>query len=368
MRVAYFADTPRIGGAERYLADVAAGTAAAGHEVVVVSPQLEVLELVARFARGVRAGDDAYARSPSPAARAAALARSAPAIGRALARTGADLLHVNNGGYPGSDLCRVATIVAAARIRRRVLGVHSVPWARADSIPAVQAAVDRAVWASAHAVVGATEIVGEGLRNERGMPGRLYRKVPYGVREPGGRDDASALRASLAPDGRLLVGMVSGTADPEKGHAVLVSALAAAGADVRAVVVGALPDGLDDVDGRVTLAGRVPEVGPYLHAVDAVVVPSTAYESLPLVVLEAMAAGKAVIASRLSGIPEAVVDGQTGKLFTPGSVAELTALLRDAAADRDALAALGRAGRARWEQTYSVEAMVAATLDLYESL
>src|SRR4051812_23162803 len=116
MRVAYFADTPRIGGAERYLADVAAGTAAAGHEVVVVSPQAEVLELVAPFARGVRTGDDAYAGSPSPAARAAALARSAPAVGLALARTGADLLHVNNGGYPGSDLCRGGAIVAAGGI------------------------------------------------------------------------------------------------------------------------------------------------------------------------------------------------------------------------------------------------------------
>jgi glycosyltransferase involved in cell wall biosynthesis len=368
VRVAYFVDTPRIGGAERYVADVAAGVAGSGHEVVVVSPQSDVLDLVSGFARAVRAGSDAYAGSPSPAARARALAASAPAVGMALARTRADLVHVNNGGYPGSDLCRVATIVAAARIRRRVLGVHSVPWSRADSIPAVQAAVDRAVWASAHAVIGATEVVGEGLRRDRGMPARLYRKVPYGVREPGGQSEAEALRARLAPGGELLLGMVSGTADAQKGHAVLAEALAAAGGDARAVVVGRYPDDLDDVDGRLTLAGRVPEVGPYLHAVDAIVVPSTAYESLPLVVLEAMAAGKPVIASRLSGIPEAVVDGATGRLFEPGSVGELAALLREASADREALARLGAAGRARWEQGYSLEAMVAATLAVYEGI
>src|SRR4051794_25923936 len=50
MRIAYFADTFRIGGAERFLADVVAGAAGAGHDAIVVSHQASVLDLVAREA------------------------------------------------------------------------------------------------------------------------------------------------------------------------------------------------------------------------------------------------------------------------------------------------------------------------------
>jgi glycosyltransferase involved in cell wall biosynthesis len=379
MRIAYFADAPRAGGAERYLADVAAGVSDAGHEVVVLAPQADVREFLvgaAPKARVVAAGSDVYAGAPSMARRAAALLTAAPALVRALAHEKPDLLHVNNGGYPGSDLCRLALpLAAAARISPRVMTVHSAPWPREHSDARVQAVVDGSVWRTAHAVVGATEVVREGLVGMRGMPAGLYRKVPYGVRAPEGTEQAAELRARLAPGGELLVGMVSGTADEEKGHVVLIDALARSGDSARAVIVGADPGagfaehvrnlGLED---RVAVAGRVPEVGPYLHAVDALVVPSTAYESLPLTVLEAMGAGRAVIASRLSGIPEAVTHGDTGWLFEPGDVDGLTAVLLKADADRDALRRAGARGRARWEERFSLAAMTASLLSLYDSL
>ncbi|MEA2479585.1 MAG: hypothetical protein QOJ07_1507 [Thermoleophilaceae bacterium] len=375
MRVAYFADAPRIGGAERYLADVVAGTIAAGHEVAVLSPQPEVLDLVPD-ARRLRVGSDAYASAPSMAARAAAIARSGPALTRALRSVGPDLVHVNNGGYPGSDLCRaVVPLAAGAGVPARAMSVHSVPWPREHSDERVQAAVDGALWRSAHALIGATNAVRHGLVDERAMPESLYVKIPYGVREPGGRDRAAALRERLAPGGELLLGMVSGTADAEKGHTVLVEALAHAGGDARAVFVGAHPGDLVErliadrgLGDRVTIAGRVPEVGPYLHAIDALVVPSTAYESLPLTILEAMGAGRAVIASRLSGIPEAVTDGDTGCLFEPGDVEALGDLIEGAAGNRHGLRAMGERGRARWEERFSLSAMTRSVLALYERL
>ncbi len=94
--------------------------------------------------------------------------------------------------------------------------------------------------------------------------------------------------------------------------------------------------------------------------------PSIAYESLPLVILEAMAAGKPVFASRLSGIPEAVLDGTTGRLFEPGAVDELAARLRHASRARDDLKSMGRAGHERWRERFSIEAMTNSILHLYE--
>jgi colanic acid/amylovoran biosynthesis glycosyltransferase len=199
-----------------------------------------------------------------------------------------------------------------------------------------------------------------------------------GVGEPRGSLEAAAeLRERLAPGGRLLVGLISATAEPEKGHAVLVNALARSDVDISAVIVGPKPGDtfrelVDELglSARVELVGPVParKVGQYLQAIDALVVPSTAHEAMTLVALEAMAAKKAVFASRLSGIPEAVIDNVTGRLFPPGDTDALAMLLREGASDRKALARFGEAGHRRWAERFSVPAMVTAMLSLYEDL
>lgn len=379
MRITYVADAPRIGGAEQYLATVVAGAAAAGHAVRVVTPQADLLDLIrasAPTAGLVRAGSAAYAAAPDPARRLAHLAGAATTLSVAVSRGRPQLLHLNNGGYPGSDLVRMTAIAAPVpRAAQRVMSVHSVPWSREEAGVRVQQASDRALWPRLGAVVGATTIVGDALRDLRGLPAGRYRRIPYGVEAPAGADAAAAIRERYAGAEDLLVGMVSATADPGKGHAVLAEAIAESGERVRAVVIGADPGeafraalasrGIAD---RVAVAGRVPEVGPYLHAIDALVVPSTEFESLPLVILEAMGAGRPVFGSRLAGIPEAIDDGVTGGLFEPGDAAALAALLRVGACDRAALAAQGRAARLRWEERFSREAMVAAVLALYDEL
>jgi glycosyltransferase involved in cell wall biosynthesis len=365
-RVAFFTDAPRVGGAERYLVDVVAAAQAAGHEAYVLSPQSDVLQAIAQRAPTARlrlVSSNDYALAPSMGGRAWALARSARAVRSALRETGADVVFLNNGGYPGSDLVRLAGVLAPQSLR--VMSVHSVPWSRADSQPQVQGAIDAVLWRSLRMVVGATDAVGAALLAERRMPAKLWRKVPYGVREPTGADQARAVRESLARPGQRLVGMVSGTADPGKGHAVLVEAMRHTSKDVRAVIVGAVPApevvaALDT--SRVTIAGHVENLGAYLHAVDAVVVPSIAFESLPLVVLEAMACGTPIIGSRIAGIPEAVEDEVSGALFEPGDAIALANLLEQTSAE--VLARWGAAGRARWREHHTVKAMTARVLGL----
>lgn len=380
MRITYFADTYRLGGAERFLATVIAGAVGGGHDVTVISPQASVLELVAGevpAATLVRLKTDLWA-STSRRARRGGFPRVLGETAVAFRRARPQLIHINNGGFPGSDVCRAATIVTHVCAAQCVLSVHSAPWPRAESHPRVHAVADGLVWRSVDAVHVGTAFGERRLAELRAMPPELGRHIPYGVAEPSGtRDAVAALRRRLTPDDALLVGMVSATGEVEKGHAVLAEALAQAGPDVRAVIVGAHPG--DDftgrlaasgLSGRVAVVGRVQaaDFGAHLRAMDVLVVPSTAYESLPLVVLEAMAAGKPVFASRLSGIPEAVDDGTTGRLFAPGAVEELAALLRQATSTRDELESMGRRGRERWQATFSTAVMTASMLDLYERL
>jgi glycosyltransferase involved in cell wall biosynthesis len=381
MRITYFADTYRLGGAERFLTSVIAGAVGGGHDVTMISPQASVLELVGAevpAATLVRLKTDLWASTPRPARRGA-FARVLCETAVAFRRARPQLIHINNGGYPGSDVCRAAAIVThVAGGARCVLSVHSAPWPRPGSHPRAHAIADGLVWRSVDAVHVGTAFGQRRLAELRAMPPDLGRHIPYGVAEPSGTTDAvAALRRRLAPENELLVGMVSATAEVEKGHAVLAWALAQAGPDVRAVIVGANPgddfvgwlaaSGLSD---RVAVVGRVQsaDFGAHLRAMDVLVVPSTAYESLPLVILEAMAAGKPVFGSRLSGIPEAVDDGTTGRLFEPGAVEKLATLLRQATGTRDELANMGRRGRERWQATFSTAVMTASMLDLYERL
>ncbi|HEX3519230.1 MAG TPA: glycosyltransferase family 4 protein [Solirubrobacteraceae bacterium] len=377
MRIVYLADTRAIGGAERYLAALVEHVADNAHEALVLAAQQELVDWLTDEAPSAvveRAFSDGYQDAPGAARRGALLTGQLPGMVKALRRLAPDVLHVNNGGFPGSDLCRMALPAARlAGIERRVMTVHSNPWPRerlAD--PRLQRAVDRTVWSASGAVICPSKAVAAGLSDRRGMPVSLGRMIHYGVPRP--RHDpqaATELRTRLAPSGALLVGMVSARPVPEKGYDVFLDSLAAAGERVHGVLVGPAPEGfaeLADTAGlqeRLTLEGPRENVGDYYAAFDVLVVPSTAEECMPLVILEAASLGTPTFGSRLAGIPEAIADGESGRVFESRAAGALAALMRAAERDRAQTSKLGEQAQARWQAGFQLEAMVEATIELY---
>ena len=106
-----------------------------------------------------------------------------------------------------------------------------------------------------------------------------------------------------------------------------------------------------------------------IQSARAIVVPSECNENAPLAVLEAYAAGRPVIGSRMAGIPELVREEETGVLFPPGNVPALTeALDRLAGLSRERLAQWGAAGR-RWvDQDFGATTYSNRLLSLYDTL
>jgi glycosyltransferase involved in cell wall biosynthesis len=101
----------------------------------------------------------------------------------------------------------------------------------------------------------------------------------------------------------------------------------------------------------------------------AVVLPSEVNENAPLSVLEAYAAGRPVIGSRIAGIPELVREEETGALFATGdSDALADALARFGALPDSRLAAMGAAGRQWVESDFSAAAYRQRVLELYRSI
>lgn len=110
-----------------------------------------------------------------------------------------------------------------------------------------------------------------------------------------------------------------------------------------------------------------------LTAADSFVCPSI-YEPLGIVNLEAMACGTAVVASDVGGIPEVVVDGETGTLVhydesdPEGFERGIAAAVNSMVADRDRAAQIGQAGKKRAEEVFSWENIAEQTVEVYKSL
>jgi starch synthase (maltosyl-transferring) len=103
--------------------------------------------------------------------------------------------------------------------------------------------------------------------------------------------------------------------------------------------------------------GRRDDVPSLLKTADVLVLPSL-WEGMPNVVLEAMAARRAVVATAVEGTDELVVAGETGWLVPPADPSALASALIEAAAQPDRIREFGAAGRARVEAEFTVARMV----------
>src|SRR5207247_11054153 len=118
---------------------------------------------------------------------------------------------------------------------------------------------------------------------------------------------------------------------------------------------------------RVVFAGYRADVPAVLDEVDVVVLPSSV-EGMPLVLLEAMAHRRPVVATPVGGTPEVVVDGETGLLVPPRDPRALADAIRRLLDDPDLAKRLGDAGRRRVELHFSLEAMNRRILELYDEV
>jgi len=180
----------------------------------------------------------------------------------------------------------------------------------------------------------------------------------------------------ISPDA-FLVGNV-GRLALQKGQRHLIAAMPLLLERVpraRAIIAGGgdLEDYLRDLASEMGVADQVHVLGPrkdvpaLMHAIDLFVVPSVS-EGFGLVLLEAMAAGRPIVASRVATIPEVVADGETGLLVPAGDPLALASALAELAEQPSTAARMGEAGRERLRRQFSVEKMVGDTELLYREL
>ena len=202
--------------------------------------------------------------------------------------------------------------------------------------------------------------------------------VPNGV-------DVEALRAAALPKvaarrslglplGTPIVGSIGGIT-AKKGHVHLVRAaaeLAGRVPDVMVAIVGLEVDPAPvraaiaeaGLQGRVVLPGYRPEAARFLRAFDVFALASL-HEGMPVSLLEAMALGVPVVATRVGGVPEVVTSGRDGILVAAGDEAALASALGDLLSDPALRAASGDAA-ARTAARFSLAETVLRTQQVYD--
>jgi glycosyltransferase involved in cell wall biosynthesis len=160
--------------------------------------------------------------------------------------------------------------------------------------------------------------------------------------------------------------------DPVKGASVLLEAVPHVRRrvpDASFIFVGYEPSGAVKLPASVLCFPFMPreELLRYFRKASVCVVPSL-WDNSPNTVYEAMASGKAVVASRVGGIPELVVDGQTGLLTKPGDAAQLSDAISALLLDADRRKAMGRAGGLRIQQLTNLAENVSRRLAVYQDV
>jgi len=177
------------------------------------------------------------------------------------------------------------------------------------------------------------------------------------------------LEAMFPNKPKLIVG-AAGRLSPEKGFDVLVNAVKQILTEpqsldcenIGAVIFGdgVLQESLQkqiyeaDVSQSVVLAGFTEQLDQYMHHFD-LFVQSSHTEGLPSVLLEAMAARTAVVATQVGGTGELVVDGSTGLMVPPNDPDALAEAMRKVLSDEERRRTMGENGRMRVEQSFAIE-------------
>jgi glycosyltransferase involved in cell wall biosynthesis len=191
-----------------------------------------------------------------------------------------------------------------------------------------------------------------------GIDRRRLALVNNGIRDTGTTSDADGARASWPAGVRRV--LFVGRMDRQKGVDVLFDTMRRLQDKAFAVVVGAsvvAGKGPSKVPQNVRIVGwlRRDEIAAYYSAADVVVI-SSRWEAFSLVAVEAMRAGRTVVATEVGGLRDVIVDGVTGHLVGQGDAGALAEAV--ARLDNDSLTRMGRAARERYERHFGIDRVV----------
>ncbi len=365
MRILQVTPTLEMGGAERVVVSIVPHLLRWGHTVGVVAQYDATGSWIEK--RLASQGIEVQFLGKRPGLDV----RMVPRIARAIGRFRPDIVHSHS-----SHVLRYAipAVVLSARCPI-VHTLHNLAEHESDSPGKI---LQYVAFRAGVAPVAIGQAVADSMR-------RVYRLAPRRIIANGipvadfalPSESREALRAALALPPGAPTFVAVGRLMEQKNHTALLHAFAsdrlrAVGAHLLLVGDGELRRALEDtarelgLEGRIQFLGVRPDVPRLLHAADVFVLASR-WEGNPLSVMEAMAAGRPVVATAVGCVPELVSDS-TGRLVAPGDVAALESAMFQLACDLPLARAKGAAAARGARERFDSSRMARAYEQLYQEL
>lgn len=284
-------------------------------------------------------------------------------------RERADVVHINNGGYPGALSCRAAAVAAKLAGKKKILfSVNNLAYKKSKILDFV---IDFLVGKSVSVFITASKAAGRALRLERGFDKEKITGIYHGV-EP--------FRILHNERGKRISMVANFEARKGYKHAVLaVKNLISEHPEHSDLKVDMIGDGpalkemkiliaKEKLENNMDLLGRRSDYADFVASSLFLLNPSTGYEDLPYIILEAMALGIPVIGTDVGGIPEEIENNVTGIIVPPGDVEALSKAIFMLLTDQGMRKRMGDAAKRRFQSLFTIDKMTDNYLKLYDNL
>lgn len=303
-------------------------------------------------------------------------------IWRTLGEVGkVDVLHVNNGGYPGARSCMAAVFAGRLRgVSHIVYVVNNIAVGYGNFQRWPDYLLDRMLVKYVDVFVTGSGYAREKLGKVLNLPPSQSKSIHNGIKL---RDVTETRREVVnrlsLPESKVICGVVA-VLEARKGHMFLLQAmnmLKEQGHEMPVLVIegcGVEQEKLLDYVNNKGLAkdvffiGKEDQIFNVLNMFDFVILPSTCNEDFPNIILESMGLGKPVIATDISGVPEQVVHMRSGILVPPSDAKALARAIIVLMKNPDLVKDMGKYAKERFDKKFSYKISIEEYMKLYYQL
>jgi glycosyltransferase involved in cell wall biosynthesis len=372
MRILYTVLLPNIAGGEKVCLDIMRSARDRGHTVCLLVPASGSVLDTAKAE-----GFEAYI---FPMERTFQIHR-AIAFARFLRKWKADLVHTHI-GLQGMVLARIGARLAGVPIVNHIHLNHS--FNKNPIIQTIQRFADNNTTHLASSLIAVSEDTKRLMEKDGNPPSKLV-VIPNGttLQSVTTSEEILQTKSDLGLSGESIVVGCVARLNPSKGQHHLLEILPRLLRENNYIIVLFIGEDTSEaqlylqqleqivadnnLDNSVLFLGFRNDVSRLMKGFDIFVLP-TYREAMPLTILEAMAAGKPVVSTKVNGIPEVVIDGQTGLLVEAGDAEALADALISLIRNPHLAQEMGQAGRNRVEQHFDLARVHQQVFDLYEEV
>jgi len=288
-----------------------------------------------------------------------------------------DILHINNGGYPGAYSCLSAVFAArSAGIKKIVFVVNNIA---INSNSKFDWIVKSYIKKYTSKFITGSKYAGNALIKELKLPSEKYLTIHNGINLRLLTESRFDTIKRLNLDGfDFIVGIVA-ILEERKGHIYLIKAIEKIVLSNDKIVLavegnGPLESELktyvknNNLEKNIKFIGNEKNVFDFINAADMIALPSIGFEDFPNVILESMALGKVVIASNIAGVPEQIENMESGIIVEAKNIEDLYRNILAVMNDKDLKRTISENAKKRFFEMFTDNKSVDNYIKLYKNL